>query len=55
MNLRISKNYICQKLFKTFKLCLLDALQIGASQFEQSSGQLKRKMAWKNIKVNKSF
>jgi hypothetical protein len=28
-----------------------DALQMGASQFQQNSNQLKRKMAWKNLKV----
>lgn len=28
-----------------------DALQQGASQFEQQAGKLKRKYWWKNIKV----
>lgn len=28
-----------------------DALQMGASQFEQSAGSLKRKMAWQNMKM----
>ncbi|XP_076037873.1 neuronal Synaptobrevin isoform X3 [Oratosquilla oratoria] len=28
-----------------------DALQQGASQFEQQAGKLKRKMWWKNIKM----
>ena len=28
-----------------------DALQMGASQFEQSAGALKRKFWWKNLKV----
>jgi len=28
-----------------------DALQQGASQFEQQAGRLKRKMWWKNIKM----
>lgn len=28
-----------------------DALQMGASQFEQSAGALKRKMWWKNLKM----
>ena len=28
-----------------------DALQMGASQFEQSAGALKRKYWWKNLKV----
>ena len=32
-----------------------DALQMGASQFEQSAGALKRKYWWKNLKVNKLF
>ncbi len=31
--------------------CYLDALQMGASQFEQSAGALKRKFWWKNLKV----
>lgn len=30
-----------------------DALQQGASQFEQQAGKLKRKYWWKNIKVKK--
>ena len=29
-----------------------DALQMGASQFEQSAGALKRKFWWKNLKVS---
>jgi vesicle-associated membrane protein 2 len=29
-----------------------DALQQGASQFEQQAGKLKRKFWWKNLKVN---
>lgn len=28
-----------------------DALQQGASQFEQQAGRLKRKMWWKNVKM----
>jgi vesicle-associated membrane protein 2 len=28
-----------------------DALQEGASQFEQQAGKLKRKYWWKNLKV----
>jgi vesicle-associated membrane protein 2 len=28
-----------------------DALQQGASQFEQQAGKLKRKFWWKNLKV----
>ncbi len=28
-----------------------DALQMGASQFEQSAGALKRKFWWKNLKM----
>jgi hypothetical protein len=28
-----------------------DALQMGASQFEQAAGALKRKYWWKNLKV----
>ena len=28
-----------------------DALQHGASQFEQQAGKLKRKLWWKNLKV----
>ena len=30
----------------------LDALQQGASQFEQQAGKLKRKYWWKNLKVS---
>lgn len=30
-----------------------DALQQGASQFEQQAGKLKRKFWWKNLKVYK--
>ena len=29
----------------------VDALQHGASQFEQQAGKLKRKYWWKNLKV----
>lgn len=32
-----------------------DALQMGASQFEQSAGALKRKYWWKNLKVFSYF
>lgn len=32
--------------------CIPDALQQGASQFEQQAGKLKRKMWWKNLKVS---
>jgi hypothetical protein len=31
--------------------CVPDALQQGASQFEQQAGKLKRKYWWKNLKV----
>lgn len=34
-----------------FHLNKLDALQQGASQFEQQAGKLKRKFWWKNLKV----
>lgn len=33
----------------------LDALQQGASQFEQQAGKLKRKFWWKNCKVSSFF
>lgn len=34
-----------------FDIILKDALQMGASQFEQSAGALKRKYWWKNLKM----
>jgi hypothetical protein len=36
---------------KTYVLGVSDALQQGASQFEQQAGKLKRKYWWKNLKV----
>jgi len=40
------------KLMKNLLFYLLDALQQGASQFEQQAGKLKRKFWLKNLKVN---
>ncbi len=43
--------FISLLLVAYFSICK-DALQMGASQFEQSAGSLKRKMAWQNMKVS---
>jgi len=40
---------------KTQTLYVSDALQQGASQFEQQAGKLKRKYWWKNLKVCSSL
>ena len=40
---------------KTQTLYVSDALQQGASQFEQQAGKLKRKYWWKNLKVCNSL
>lgn len=52
MNLQIVKvkYYIC-----FIYWLFTDALQQGASQFEQQAGKLKRKMWWKNLKVSSSW
>ena len=50
-------NDSCRLVVKSLVVQLLnfvptDALQMGASQFEQSAGALKRKYWWKNLKVS---
>lgn len=51
----IMKTNVERVLERDSKLCELDdradALQQGASQFEQQAGKLKRKYWWKNLKV----
>lgn len=42
---------ITSPLTKSLCLNVTDALQQGASQFEQQAGKLKRKFWWKNLKV----
>ena len=50
-NFRLDKWLILISLSKIFA----DALQHGASQFEQQAGKLKRKYWWKNLKVLSTF
>lgn len=50
-------NLLFYRLYSSLELCtngifILDALQMGASQFESQAGKLKKKMFWKNMKVS---
>lgn len=46
----VHRNSLDMKLIYVFSI--LDALQMGATQFESQAGKLKRKMWWKNLKVS---
>lgn len=48
-------HYLWSLLFEHDKDFILDALQQGASQFEQQAGKLKRKFWLQNLKVRRFF
>lgn len=51
----IKKSHNLIQINKQILISFLDALQMGAAQFESSAGALKRKMWLKNLKVRTIF